>query len=244
MSIRSVATYRGSFKQGSIADLLIKITDFDGTPVDPSSIQVTIYGPIEAPSTDNETIVDTSTPFQITDGYYVYSWDIDGDQTLGTYDVTWTYVVDTTTQYEYQSVVVVESQANATPSSSYTQRLIDFREALGYHISCAQSIPIYFEQAKLSRDSTSYEFAFRNWNQSPGVKIYRNENIVNSGVEVNYFTGKITFDTALLPQEIVNADYNFQWFSEEELDRFLVNALNTVNMYPPHSGYTLDNIPN
>ena len=54
--IRSVASFRGTFKQGGVADLLIKITEFDGTPVDPSSITCTIYGPIESPSTDNETI--------------------------------------------------------------------------------------------------------------------------------------------------------------------------------------------
>jgi hypothetical protein len=242
--IRSVASYRGSFKQGSIADLLIKITDFDGTPINPSTIQCTIVGPTEAPSTDDETIVDASNPFLISDGYYVYSWDIDSDQALGNYSVTWEYIVDAETKYEYQTVTVVESQTNAAPSSSYTERLIAFREALTHHISCAQAIPVYFEQAKPSRDNTTFKFSFENWNQSSGVKIYRNETVINADAEVNYFTGSVTFDTQLLPQETVNADYNFQWFSEEELDRFLVNALQTVNTFPPHSGYTLDDVPN
>jgi len=237
--IRSVASFRGTFKQGSVADLLLKITDFDGTPIDPESIECLVEGPVESPSIDPPDIVDTSTPFKITSGYYVYSWDIDADQALGDYNVTWTYDGN----IELQTVTVVKSATNAEPSGFYTERLIQFREALEYHLSCAQSIPVYFEQAKSSRNNTKYEFSFKNWNQSPGVKIYRNENVVNADAEVDYFKGTVTFDSQLLPQETINADYNFKWFSEEELTRFLVNALQTVNAFPPHSGYTLDTIP-
>ena len=241
--IRSVASFRGKFKQGIIADLLIKITDFDGTPIDPSLIECTIEGPVESPSDSGDIIVDASNPFQIADGYYVYSWDINDEQPVGNYNVTWTYTVDSETKYEYQTVTVVESQTNATPSSFYTERLIAFREALEHHLSCAQTIPVYFEQAKSSRDNTTFEFSFDDWNQSSGVKIYRNEIIINQDAEVNYFNGTVTFDTQLLPQETINADYNFKWFSEEELTRFLVNSLQTMNTFPPHTGYTLDSIP-
>ncbi len=247
--IRSVASFRGSFKQGIIADLLIKITDFDGTPIDPSSIEVVIEGPLETTSsnmvitTSGPEVTDSSTPFQITEGYYVYSWDVAADQAVGNYNVTWTYIVDGDEKNEFQIVTVVESQTNAEPSSFYTQRLIDFREALEYHLSCAQTIPVYNEQARPSRDNTTFEFSFPDWNQSSGVKIYRNEVIVNADAEVDYFKGNVTFDSQLLPQETVNADYNFKWFSEEQLTRFLVNALQTVNTFPPHTGYTLDDVP-
>jgi hypothetical protein len=241
--LRAVATFRGSFRQGSIADLLIKITDFDGDPLDPTSIQCVVTGPISNPSTATDVVADTSSPFQIDNGYYVYSWDLDSDQALGDYNVTWTYVLGGQTNYEYQSATVVESSSNAIPSSFYTERLIAIREALSYHLSCAQSIPIYFEQAKPSRDNTKFEFSFKNWNQSSGVKIYRNEVIINESSEVDYFNGSVTFDTQLLPQETINADYNFQWFSEEELTRYLVNALQTVNVFPPASDYNLDSVP-
>jgi len=247
--IRSVASFRGKFRQGGIADLLLKITDFDGTPKDPSLIECTIEGPMETTSVDmvvtttGPTVVDTSSPFLIETGYYVYSWDIAPDQSVGTYSVTWEYIVEGETKYEYQTVTVEESATNALPSSFYTERLILFREALEYHLLCAQSIPIYFEQARPSRDNTTFQFSFPNWNQSPGVKIYRNENIVNEGVEVDYFTGSVTFDNELLPQETVNADYNFKWFDEESLTRFLVNALQTVNSFAPHSGFNLDDVP-
>jgi hypothetical protein len=241
--IRSTASFRGKFKQGGVADLLIKITDFDGTPIDPSSIECVIYGPVETPSTDNETIVDSSSPFQISDGYYVHSWEIASDQTIGTYNVTWTYIVGVEEKTELQTVVVVESQSNAVPSGFYTERLIQMREALEYHLSCAQTIPVYFEQAKPSRDNATYQFTFPDWNQSAGVKIYRNEVIINADAEVDYFKGTVTFDTEVLPQETGNADYNFKWFSEDELTRFLVNALQAMNTYAPHTGYTLDTVP-
>jgi hypothetical protein len=188
------------------SDLLLKITDFDGTPVDPSTIECTIIGPVEGPSAAGDVVVTGVTPYQIETGYYVYSWEIDEDQLLGTYDVTWEYIVDGETKYEYQQVVVVESATTSLPSSNYTERLIQFREALEHHIGCAQSIPIYFEQAKPSRDNTTFKFTFKNWNQSPGVQIYKNENVVNSGVEVDYFNGSVTFDTHLLPQETINAE--------------------------------------
>jgi hypothetical protein len=241
--IRAVASYRGTFRQGSIADLLLKITEFDGTPIDPSSIQASITGPVEGPSIDGDNVVDSSEPFKVESGYYVYSWDIASDQAIGNYNITWTYIVDGSAQYEYQTVTIVESAANAEPSPFYTERLIAMREALSYHLACAQNIPVYFEQAKPSRDNTSFEFSFNDWNQSPGVKIYRNENIINEDAEVDYFNGSVTFDTQLLPQETVNADYNFSWFNEEELTRFLVNALQTINTFPPHSGFTLDSLP-
>jgi len=247
--IRSVASFRGKFRQGGIADLLLKITDFDGTPTDPSLIECTIEGPMETTSIDmvvtttGPTVVDTSSPFLIETGYYVYSWDIASDQSVGTYNVTWEYIVDGETKYEYQTVTVVESATNALPSSFYTERLILFREALEYHLLCAQSIPVYFEQARPSRDNTTFQFSFPNWNQSSGVKIYRNGNIINSGVEVDYFKGSVTFDNELLPQETVNADYNFKWFDEESLTRFLVNSLQTVNSFAPHTGYNLDDVP-
>jgi len=243
--IRATASFRGSFRQGGTADLLLKVTDFDGTPVDPSSIECTITSgaPLNDPSTSYTIVVNASNPFLIETGYYVYSWAIASDQTIGTYYATWEYIVDGETKYEYQQLEVVESASNAAPSSFYTERLILFREALEYHLSCAQAIPVYFEQAKPSRDNTKFEFTFDSWNQSPGVKIYRNEKIINSDAEVDYFNGTVTFDTSLMPQESVNADYNFKWFDDDELTRFLVNSLNTINTFPPHTGYTLDSIP-
>jgi hypothetical protein len=39
--------------------------------------------------------------------------------------------------------------------------------------------------------------------------------------------------------DVINADYNFRWFSDEQLDRFLSNGLHQLNSYPPHTSRTL-----
>ena len=230
---------RGKFRQGSNPDLLLKVTDFEGHPVDPIDITCTISGPIE-----NVSVIETVTsgvPFQAASGYYIFTWEIADDQTAGEYTVLWEYVIDGEDITQTETVTVVE---NVDPSPFYSDRFIALREALGYHLSCAQNIPVYFEQSKISRDNKKFELTFANWNQSPGVKIYRNKDIISSGYSVDYFNGNVTFDNTLLDQDVVNADYNFQWFSEDDLTRFLANAIQTVNLYPPVSNYGLENFPN
>ena len=236
--LRAVSNYRGSFIQGKIADLLLKITNFNGTPLDPIVITCTIS--ISDDISADVSVISTGTPFQAASGYYVYEWDIDDDELVGKYTVTWEYVIDGDSRDEIQYVYIVKEVDNPL---YFSARTMAFREALSKHLICAQSIPVYDEQSKKSRDRKTFYFSFPRWNQSAGIKIYRNKKIVNTGVEVNYFNGSITFDDELLEQDIINADYNFKWFSEEKLTRFLVNALNTVNIYPPHSSYNLDTIP-
>ena len=239
-SIKSVATYKGVFKQGDLGDLLLKITSLDGIPQDPSSITITISGPSEQSSLA-VTVVENAVPFQVTTGYYVYEWLIDSAQTPGTYDITWEYFLDGETQYEYQTVVIAEA---TTAPLDYSEILMSYRIALQYHLSCAQNIPMYFEQAKTSRDRQLFRFTFKNWNQSPGVKIYKNQEIMTDNIEVDYFNGSVRFEDGLLPQDVINADYNFQWFTEDELDRFIFNSLSSINMFPPATAqYALESLP-
>ena len=238
--IRAVPNITGEFRQGDTADLFLKITDFDGTPSDPSSITVTITGPIESPSEDIAEVL-SEIPFQIDSGFYVYSWVIDSSQTIGTYKITWLYIVGDEEKTEVNYIVV--TSGSATPSPLYSDRLRAFMQALEHHICCAQSIPVYFEQAKKSRDRNKFEFTFNKWNQSSGIRIYRNQEIMNSGVEVDYFNGNVKFDDNLLPQDVINADYNFRWFSDEDLNRFLANAVYSFNIFPPYSNYILETIP-
>jgi len=240
--IRAVADKKGPFYQGSSTTLLLKVTDFDGTPIDPSSLSISIEGPTESGSAI-VVLIDDALTLQVTTGFYVYEWDISDSQELGTYDITWEYVVDGETKYEYQEIVVTSSIDDTDRPPMYRGRNIAFRDVLTDYLCCAQSIPVYTEQSKTTRDYQTYSFSFPRWNQSSGIRIYRNQNVVNSGVEVNYFDGTVTFDDELTPQDTVNADYNFRWFSDEQLQNFLWSAVHTVNTYPPHSSYTLENIP-
>ncbi|MHA1469131.1 MAG: hypothetical protein ACTSSP_01070 [Candidatus Asgardarchaeia archaeon] len=237
-NVNAVADFRGSFKQGSGAVLNLKITTFDGTPIDPYRITVTITGPVEDDSASHE--ADSGTPFQAARGFYVYEWFVAADAPTGTYVVDWEYFVDEIERHEYQNVMVT---ADTTVPGFYSYRFIAFRTALEHHIGCAQSIPVYYEQAKPSYDLRTFQFSFPEWNQSAGARVYRNELLISSGIEVDYGNGKVRFSEALMPQEVVHVDYNFRWFDEDKLNRFLLNALQTVNIYPPHSGYTLENLP-
>lgn len=243
--IRAVAEKKGIFQQGSTANLLLKITDFDGTPIDPSSINCKIEGPSENLSLSSEIL--SITPYQADTGFYVTEWNINSDQITGTYDITWEYTVNEnsilTEKTELQEVVIAESYESTEQPDFYKEANLFMREALTHHICCAQSIPIYFEQSRPSIDNKTFQFTFPRWNQSTGIRIYRNQNIVNEGVEVDYFNGKVTFDSSLSPYETVNIDYNFRWFSDEDLQRFIENGIDKMNIFPPHSGYTVDNIP-
>ena len=143
---------------------------------------------------------------------------------------------------ELQTVVI--ELANAGDSCAlYMPRIIAFREALSKHIHAIQNIPDYYEQSKKTRNNKIFEFTFPRWNQSAGVKVYRNGQIINDGFEIDYLRGRVVFNHALLKQDIVNVDYNFRWFSDDDLDRFLDNALEVMNSYPPSSAYGLYNVP-
>lgn len=237
--ITAVSDYKGTFRQGETINLFLKITELDGTPVDPYSIVTSVTGPVEDDSISST--VSSGIPFKADQGFYIYGWNIEPDAEVGTYLVDWEYIVDGVESHEYQNVVVTVS--NIAAPYFYSETWKGYRAALEHHICCAQSIPIYFEQARPSYDNTIYQFTFQNWNQGPGARVYRNEVLVSSGVEVDYFNGKITFAEELMPQEQVNIDYNFKWFDDDKLNRFLLNALQTVNTYPPHSGYSLETLP-
>ncbi len=233
--VRAVTTQERNFIQGITATLLLKVTNFNGLAEDAESISVVIYDRYGIAVT-----LDTSVPEHVRTGFYVYDWAIDDDQAVGEYTVVWSYVADDIAKAEVQKIVVSDSDSSTL---MYSGRTMDFRMTLNYYLSCAQSIPVYYEQAKPSRDNKTFRFSFPRWNQSADVKIYRNGNVINEGVEVNFFRGSVTFDEALSSQETVHADYNFNWFKEEELNWFLNGALQSLNLFPPHSSYTLDNVP-
>lgn len=237
--INATTDTRGTFRQGETVNLYLKIVELGGSPVDPYSIICTISGPTEDDSLTQT--VSSGIPFKADTGFYIYSWDIEADENVGTYTADWEYVVDSIEKHEYQNVVVTDGEISAP--YFYTEQWMAFRTALEHHIVCAQSIPIFFEQAQKSYDNAVYQFTFKNWNQTAGARVYRNEILVSSGVKIDYLNGKITFSNTLLPQEQVNIDYNFRWFDDEALNRFLLNALQSLNNFAPHSGYNLENLP-
>jgi len=231
--IRSVADYRGTFIQGSTTTLFLKVTSMEGLPINPSNISIAIYDP-------SNVLIDSGTPDKATDGYYAYDWVIATDADVGDYLVKWTYIYDGISNEELQQVVVADE---GDASNFYKGRVLEFRNALESYIFCAQSIPIYFEQSKITEDGRTFYFSFPQWNQTAGVNIYRNKSLITSGAEVNYFKGYVRFDSLQSDYDSINADYNFKWFSDLDLDTFLSNAVQTLNQFPPFSSYTLISLP-
>ena len=233
-NIRAVADYKGSFIQGTTATMMLKITDFDGNAMDADTITTVIRDSTDA-------LVDSFTPEHVVTGYYVFDWAIPVLQANGEYKVVWTYLIDGNTRVELQQIVVA---TDATDTEIFSGHAIEYRFALESYLRCSQSIPVYFEQAKETTDNKTYRFTFPRWNQTTGIKIYRNKKIVTtSDFEVNFFKGEIIFDDQLSNYDVINADYNFRWHSDNDIYTFLVNAINVFNSYPPHSFYTIYTLP-
>ena len=227
--------FKGKFQRGKKATFLLKITTLAGLPINAESISIQIL----TEKGVAVTLAD-STPHNVSTGFYIYDWKILATQDVGTYYAVWDYVVDDIDRSEVQQFAVSAITSNQV---FYGGRALDFRIALEHHLLCAQNIPVYFEQSRASGDNKKYEFSFGNWNQSPGIKIYRNQGLITSGYRIDYFRGTITFESVLLNQDIINVDYNFQWFTDDDLNRFLGNAVQTVNAYTPNSEYFLETIP-
>jgi len=234
--IRACTSYTGTFLPDSTATLMLKVTNFNGLPQNVSNATIAIYDDFGTPQN-----LEINVPLHVDTGFYVYDWELAEDQPSGKYSILWSYEADGVDKSEVQNVVV-SSESTSEPEL-YSGKALEFRLALEHHLTCAQSIPVYFEQARPTRDLKTYKFTFPRWNQSAGMIVYKNQEPVNSGVTVDYFTGTITFDSALTAPEVVNADYNFKWFSDEDLYRYLLNALQTVNIYPPVSDYSLTDVP-
>lgn len=233
--------YQGKFVQGYIADLVIKIININGMPTDPINIFCVIKGPLDDISVIEE--VKEGVPFQVSTGFYALEWKIPPDQVAGKYQAKWSYVLNGDDVEVIQNFVVSE---DTDDPFYYGERMRAFSAALEHHINAAQSIPIYSEQAKQSGDNQKFYFSFPRWNPTTsGIRIYRNDKIVNmENININYDEGSVNFNNSLLEQENVKADYNFRWFGDMDLFRFIINGIQSVNAFPPHSAYGVDTLPN
>lgn len=236
MAYGQVSENIGNFSRGTVNNLFLKVTDIDGVSKSAESVKITIQS-LEPYS---EVIINGKVASTVQSGYYFYEWDIPSDAPLGNYLVTWNYLLD-----DEESSLTQELIVNDKPESenAYWGFLNDLRMALEFHIKPAMNIPVYFEQAKPSRNMTKYKFTFPRWNQSAGVRLYRNQEIIDSGVTINYFKGEVEFDSPQSSYDVINCDYNFRWFEDAALYRFLQNGVERFNYYPPVSYYRIDSLP-
>jgi len=229
---------KGSFVQGSLANIFLQVSDIKGEPVDPEDIDVEIADKADM----KVSFRGSESPTKVTKGIYVFEWAIDKNQSPGQYVATWTYVVNGQTYTEKQQIVVVAKGRN---HSMYNSIKNYYREALTNKIACAQKIPVYREQASRTDEPNKVHFTFPRWNQVIGTKIYRNENtVLTKGVSINYLDGVVEFDDGVVTHyDTISASYNFRWFTDEQLDGFIQESIDAYNHTTPFSHYDITTLP-
>jgi len=198
ISIKAIAETKGKFVIGQSGSLIIKITDSQGNPANPSSIEFSIRDSnnnvVIVKDIDGTTLTGESLrPDKVADGFFVYEWRLDDSLNADDYTITWSYIVDGT---EYNVVDTVTVSNDGVYTELYNDKMVALRESLDYLLCCMQNVPIYNEQAKPSQDCKTYYFTRSNWKQNPAqTRIYRNgHTIIASGITIDYTNGKVIFD--------------------------------------------------
>lgn len=227
---------KGNFLAGTTALFFFSFPDLMGELFDPSDCNYTI-------TTASGTEVATGdSADKLEKGQYVFSWDIPEDTTPGLYIITITYTVEQidgpTEGSISESFVVGETETSIIPVQT-----IAFRRFVESLIGYAQRIPIFNEVARLNKERTIGLLSFPRWNQPSGVKVYINGDLKPTGFESDYLKGQIIFDRPLAQVDEVNVSYNFRWFTDDEIDSFVAQAVQTFNQYQPHTGYLIINLP-
>jgi hypothetical protein len=229
-------TGSGFFTRGTQAVFFYTFTDIQGNLYDPSSFTVEILDPSSAVAGTADALDKLQT------GEFAFAWNIPTAATTGKYTVKLTYIVETLdgpeTQINTQNFIVVESGSGFLAYKTLASRA--FLESL---IGYTQRIPVWHETVRFNKARTTGKLSFPRWNQSAGAEIYVNGDLQESGYTINYVNGTVSFNYALSQEDEVLASYNFRWFTDQELDDFVEQGINTVNIWPPQTTYFIGNVP-
>ena len=134
-----------------------------------------------------------------------------------------------------------------TFSQRYRAVTLDYYDALSYLLKDIMELSSDYEQARMNHDGSEVNFTYKNWALTKDPRIYKNSILLDP---INYsldkINGKVRFSNPLRhgdPVDVINADYTFGVFSEEELIGFLNQAVATYNVYRPASTFRLTNLP-
>lgn len=225
--------HRGKFTQKSVGSFILKSFSQSGFPKDPSPISCTIK---DSSNSDIEELkVD-----KVKDGVFVSEYSIPATQDVGNYVAFWEYTLDGVDYEEEHNFVI--SKYNDNGASLYTGMILLMRDSLELLIGDYQNVPIYDEQAKPTFDKKKFFFTKQLWNPSPNTRIYRNGKIISKGFDIDFQSGCVTFDSPLDDVDIVNADYTFKFYSDEQLDRFISNGIHILNSFPPITRYNIGSL--
>lgn len=246
-SVRAVLKNTGTFTKGYAVALTLSIADQSGTAVNAANVSVVVRDSngddiTFTNSTGGDRTGDELNPEQVGTGFYFYQWYIDDDLDAGTYTVVWTYEIDDVEYSKMEEVIVIN---DGVTTAIYDDRMRVMRDSLRHLLCCATKVPIYNEQAKPSSDCRTFYFTKANWNQAPSqTRIYRNgHTILTSGMTIDYEAGKVTLDEELSQAEWISADYNYSWFTDEQLTDYINGAIQIYNHSTPFSAYDYRTLP-
>lgn len=191
---------------------------------------------------DGVTTLDTITATAQSTGMYYVDWFVPVTTVVGRYYDKWTYTFtgDTSsseviTYFEVHPQDTILNFSSSLVSNKYNNTMEKaIRELQNYLIYEVMHIPVYGEQARRTEDGLRYNFAFKNWNPDPRPLVRVNNKIEDEKWYADY-NGNIFFQNAKDNSDVIYADYNFAFFSKDDLAGFVKTGLDAMNAIPPAS---------
>ena len=128
----------------------------------------------------------------------------------------------------------------------YRAMLADHYDALTYLLKDIMELNSDYEQGRISATGTEVDFTYKNWSLEQEPKVYKNTVPIVNGFTIDKQNGKLRFNSPLRhadPVDIINVDYIFGVFSQQELIGFLNQAVSVYNGYRPMTSYSVGGLP-
>jgi hypothetical protein len=233
-------TTNGTYVQGTLATFIINTVRAKGEPTG-------FMNPLMRIETEDGAVVMPDEAMTLApEGYFFLDWEVPATLTAGTYIATWSSTLLDQTYEKSQRIQIIENPYGSTVTQEVLTAKTESELMVGlyYMIKKSQEIDVENEQAKISSNGLTAKFTFKRWNVfCDRVRIYRNNELITNGFTIDYEAGELIFDNAISEFDTITADYNFQYFSGEELAMFLHLAVNEINLVPPGSTRSLANAP-
>lgn len=224
-----------SFVAGQVATLTAQfVTSPAGQPVDIPDPAIQIIGP------GGETIIGPVSMVHVMTGFYYYDWTIPNSFPSNTYTIRYT---GTVLGIPTAASSYVKIWPPGTPALyAQTPKQVELIAALETYLGCAQNIAVYNEIARRNSTKQLFQFSWPRWNLGNHA-IFMNDEEVTDGFSIDFDSGTIRFDIPRIDSDRIVGTYNFRFFSQIDLLRFINDAISQYNVAPPGDTWTIDNLP-
>jgi hypothetical protein len=224
------------YAQGQTATITANfVTSPQGMPVDVPDATIEVIGP------GGIAVLPATPMIKVLTGFYYYDYAIPLAMPLNTYTIliTGTVMGTPTSMTNYIQIV----QAGTYTPVTASQTTIGLVAALEKYIGVAQRIPVYREIGQKNSTGTMVRFTWPRWNLANHI-VRLNGNQLDLGYTINLDNGTVTFSAPLHSTDVVDASYNFRFFTLLDEIGFLSDAVGQINIEPPQSiSFNLDNFP-